>query len=347
MSMDLLAWLGHVEAEMGHGEFRVLFRLCWHCNQKTLLCCPSIDELATGAGMSERSVYRAIDALEQNGYIAVVRERWPNGTQKVNRYTILADTTFRMPDGREIRIKATAEEAESRVTPMSPGLEEQPGDTGGAGRVTPMSPNEQGRYNQEVDSPPSPVGDGPPPQPEDLFGEKLPAVAEPKLEDLVLAEWRRLQTEHPMVKGIRQLDHSRITKIGTRARTAQQGEQTAWEVWQEIFLRIRSSRFLCGRKPPDKKHDKPFGLGIDYVLRPAEFLRILEGFYDDRPGDQTAGYDPDTGRRMGPSEQAGRAALERLRSRRTQPGQFGDSGGGRNGHDPGTARNLLPSPAGR
>jgi len=335
MSMTLMAWLGHVEPEMGHSEFRVLFRLCWHLNEGDLLCCPSIEDLAGKTGMSERTVYRAIDKLESDGYIAVHRERWPNGTQKNNRYAILADVSFKMPGGNNVRIKLSKEDSKSRVTLVSGGVD-QPGDTGVTGRVTPMSPNEQGRYNKEV-IPPSPNGEGTPTENSDLFGE-VAAEPEPPLAERVVAAWKQLASEVPAISNIRLVDDARAKKIVARAAAAaRQLGITPWEVWQQVLAAIPRSSFLCGRAPPGKGYVKPMTLTIDYVLRPAEFQKILEGAYDDRPGSGPSSYDPSTGRRYGPSEQAGRSVLERRRARRAQSQQPGDIPG-----SPGNPHAAIP-----
>lgn len=308
MSMTLMAWLGRVEDEIQHSEFRVLFRLCWHCNEQDLLCCPSIDELVRGAAMSKSSVLRSLKELEKRAFITVERDRWANGTQKNNRYTILADLVFTLPDGRKIDLRPTPEQLALRVSPATPGeisrVSDQPGVTHDTSRVSIVTPNEQGSINKEE----SPL----------FLTEEAPSLdlmdqsqIPPPLTDYVLEGWKRLVEDHPRIQGIRVLNESRKKKIAARAREiSSQSTLTAHQVWDQMFLAIRGSDFLCGRAPPGRNYSAPFTLSLDKILEPARFIQTLERASIDAEHNR-ATSDPTTGRRFGPAEQAGREAMRR------------------------------------
>lgn len=320
MSYDLLGWMGAVDGGLSDGEFRVLFRLCWHANQKTGEIYPSIETIGQSTGMHPRTVMRHVKQLEDKRYIEVERGRWANGTQKVNRYVILADITYRMPDDREVTVKV-------KMPPKNPGDKsvtwtDEPGDKSVAHRVTVLSPIEEGRVKKEV--PPLPTGEDTPAG--NLFGETLPAIQQPDLVDQVFNAWRELAKEIPGITSIDVLNDSRRKKIAARGKEGKTNDRTAWEAWEQVFRNIRASTYLCGEDPPGRGYTDPFALSIEFVLRPSEFLRILDGGYRANRSDLT--HSPDTGRRFGPSEQAGRAAIARIRANEDQRADGRDGGGG-------------------
>jgi len=57
--------------------------------------------------------------------------------------------------------------------------------------------------------------------------------------------------------------------------------------WTHLCMRIEASDFLTGRT------DKPFSCGIDWILKPANFAKILEGNYDNKKPNQPAHADKD------------------------------------------------------
>lgn len=326
-----MAWLGDIEDEIGHSEFRVLFRLCWHCNERDLLCCPSIEELVRGAGMSRSSVLRALKELEARSFITVDRERWDNGTQKNNRYTILADVVITMPNGRKVDLSPTAEQRANRVSPAEPGensrVSNQPGVTHDANRVSIVTPEEQGSGNKED----SPLSFGEPP-PRDEGGSNLPAVidqpmfelipdAAPELDliDYVKAEWAKLSADHPRIANPRVWNDSRTKKIKSRAMDvvrAAPAPVSMFDVWDQIFAAIRGSEWLRGDSAPSKGYSESFVVYLDFVLRQSEFFKILEKAPIDAERNRT--IPTVNGRQLSGSEQAAYRAIERQIARRKQ-----------------------------
>lgn len=194
------------------------------------------------------------------------------------------------------------------------------------------SPAEQSRFSGEESQkrdtdpsigpkdgilPPSPDGEGTPKGELELFGEGGIAGGDPvPLEDFVVEAWHALKRDFPGVADIDVINDSRKKKIHARAdevvraRKKQKRPCSPEDVWLEIFDRIRASTFLTGRDPPGRGYTRPFKLTIDFVLRPSEFLSILDRDNDTASGNRA--FDARTGRQFGPAEQATRAAIARL-----------------------------------
>jgi hypothetical protein len=177
--------------------------------------------------------------------------------------------------------------------------------------------------NQEEEESPPPSYEGDTPTGEtDLFGGELPVDEDPMpLEGFVTEAWHALKRDHPGVADIDILNPSRIKKISARAADVVKGRAkkkpaqilTEEDVWLEIFDHIRKSTYLCGRAPPGRGYTRPFKLTIDYVLRPSEFGKILEGGYDDDERFNTSrSFDANSGRSYGSAEQATRESLASL-----------------------------------
>ncbi len=66
-----------------------------------------------------------------------------------------------------------------------------------------------------------------------------------------------------------------------RARWKEQKERKNLDWWARFFAYIADSDFLMGRV--DAHHGrKPFEVSLDWVLKPANFLKIIEGAYQNR-----------------------------------------------------------------
>lgn len=62
-----------------------------------------------------------------------------------------------------------------------------------------------------------------------------------------------------------------------RASLTARVREVGLEGWERAIRRAEQSPFLTGRTG-----DKPFGLTLDWMLKPANFTKIIEGNYDDR-----------------------------------------------------------------
>lgn len=62
--------------------------LKWHCKSREFVCYPSVGALASESGFARKTVERAIQILEQRGYLYVWREKYSktDKRRRVNRY---------------------------------------------------------------------------------------------------------------------------------------------------------------------------------------------------------------------------------------------------------------------
>lgn len=169
--------------------------------------------------------------------------------------------------------------------------------------------------------------------PKNLYGdfeEKSPVVSDREsLCEFVSSEWATLKTEAPGIRGIRSIDNGLRQRIFDRAKQHARPGEHPGDVWKEVFDAIRRSRFLRGLAPPSTNHPRPFKLGLDWLTKAENFRCVIGGKYDD---DGIAGsYDPATGRRYSPAEQATRAVVARLGP---------DAGGRVGGRDPRSGLDL-------
>ena len=51
-------------------------------------------------------------------------------------------------------------------------------------------------------------------------------------------------------------------------------------VFKEVLAKVEANRFLCGEGRPREAGAKPFRASLDYILRPDQWIRIREGFYE-------------------------------------------------------------------
>ncbi|WP_374648655.1 helix-turn-helix domain-containing protein [Rhizorhabdus sp.] len=285
---------------------------------------PAVETIARKASVSPRTVQNAIRSLAGKMLLRIV-ERKNRSSYYVFNLPNLPHVERERPRKEQGPLDLTgagdSPVLNLRVQEIHPtGARGSATGAGGAPRNV-MEPSEE-------TIPPSPDGEGTPTDEIDLFGDTIPADLERPLEDRVAEAWHTLTAEIPTIGDIQLLGDDRRRKIGARASAAaKQLGITPWAAWERIFDAIRRSTWLKGLEPPGRNYSKPFKLTLDHVLRPSEFQKILEGAYDDRSGTGQHKFDPSTGRRFGPSEQAGRSVLERRRARRAQSQQPGDNPG--------------------
>lgn len=298
-------------------------------------------------GLSKRTVLECLDDLVELGVLGPTSER-RGSTRQIVVYH------FNMVDLPQVP-RWSSRKSGAKAHPLSEQVQKRPerGAVSTAEEVQKRTTEPSSMNQEEEDSPPTPNGVVTPTV--DLFGNPEPEEEPEALEDQVTRLWHTLKADEPGIADVDVLNPSRLKRLSARAneiaaaRRKRGAPTTPEDVWDEIFGRIRASTFLCGRAPPGKGRTGPFKLTIDFVLRPAEFGKILEGAYDDdeRYRDNT-GFDARNGREYGSAEQAVRGALDRLGSSR----QFRTGGGnprGADGRGPGGAASgtrALPGRAG-
>ena len=117
MSVKVMSWVFEHSTSTGN-ERLVLLAIADHANDDQWSCWPSVPKLAAKACVSERTVQRALHALEERGELAIDRGAGPSGTH-----------LFRVcPQGRQVdtpqAVSPVTDQAQG-VTPVTPG-----GDTG-------------------------------------------------------------------------------------------------------------------------------------------------------------------------------------------------------------------------
>jgi hypothetical protein len=233
------------DERLSNGQCRVGIALLFTFhNTVTGECYPSFRQLAEKSRTSQGTVLRAINALEDAGYLDV--ERSDGGCNERNSYTI----------------KRSASGAfEQENTPLA----ERKHFTSGAScsasgvRNTPLVIDalNTGITTQEVNTGIKPsLGAG-------IEQDALDAYCD-------MAAELNLQIPRAI---------SKARRSGIQARIKQHGPQG----WQAALDAIRNSRFLRGQ---DGNWN---GVTLDWLLKPANFLKVIEGNYRDREpksGDQ-------------------------------------------------------------
>jgi uncharacterized protein YdaU (DUF1376 family) len=118
----------------------------------------------------------------------------------------------------------------------------------------------------------------PEPEPLDTIAKAIDVPAAPKVEnvDYVRADrafqlFVQAATRQPCWSVPEAMNKTRRASLTARLREAGLGG------WERAIHRAEQSPFLTGRSG-----DKPFALSLDWMLKPANFTKIVEGNYDDR-----------------------------------------------------------------
>ena len=68
-----------------------------------------------------------------------------------------------------------------------------------------------------------------------------------------------------------------------RARWKQKQEYQSLDFWKDFFRQVKASSFLTG------KTDKPFMADLEWLVKPTNFQKVLEGRYDNRSNNKPGG----------------------------------------------------------
>ena len=91
--------------------------------------------------------------------------------------------------------------------------------------------------------------------------------------------YHKLCPSHPKVQKLTPPRISRLKKLWA--------EYSNIEFWETFFEGIEASDFLTGRVPPTGDHTSSFVAPFDWILKPANFTKIIEGTYANRTKDVT------------------------------------------------------------
>jgi len=95
----------------------------------------------------------------------------------------------------------------------------------------------------------------------------------------VIAAYHELLPDLPQVKV---WSHKRRESLNARIRERSADGKAANEItyWRSLFQHVAASDFLCGRKTD-------FRADLEWLLRPENFAKVIEGRYDNRPNGAT------------------------------------------------------------
>lgn len=92
----------------------------------------------------------------------------------------------------------------------------------------------------------------------------------------IIDEYHRLL---PTARRIREWTTSRQQLLRARWREKAERQDLAW--WRKFFDYVATSDFLCGRTKPSPGRN-PFELSLDWLCISANFVKVLEGAYDNK-----------------------------------------------------------------
>ena len=100
----------------------------------------------------------------------------------------------------------------------------------------------------------------------------LPAAACPHTE--ILALYHELLPANPRIKV---WDTARSSTL--RARWREDAKRQSLDYWRRFFTHVAASPFLTGKVPD--RNGRPFLPGLDWLLKAANFAKVIEGRYHD------------------------------------------------------------------
>lgn len=83
----------------------------------------------------------------------------------------------------------------------------------------------------------------------------------------------------------------KITGARSAAIRARWRDHPDLSFWESFFVRVETSDFLCGRAPPGNGREMPFKADFEWIIKQANFVKILEGRYDNRRSSDGAKVD--------------------------------------------------------
>lgn len=293
--------------------WKVLVMLAKRVGKRGFDVWPKHKTLATDCEISVSSARRALKELEDAGFLQIVARFDEEGDRTSNIYRLQVRAKMMFPND-EIDLQPDDDDDEPSIPVRSRGglfnLNTPPCSPENRRSVqieqTGLFTDEQaeedseGRNSNEGFSP-SPAGEGPP--------------AAESLIDFVERRWAEIVEQNDnRIAAIRKLDDGLRHTIELRGKQHAREGETPIDVWREALDNIATSRFLRGLVPPGPGRDSPFRLSIGWATRASTFREILSGSFN-RDRDPNL-HDPNTGRRLGPTEAALAGTIKRMRAAR-------------------------------
>lgn len=296
MSSKALAWALEQEVRPASAKL-LLIVMADVANHTTREIFTSIAYLEDATSLNRKTIFPAIEKLVELG--------------------IIEDTGRRTGKTNQIKIYRLTMEPVPKTVPISGQYETDPIFPAKSPDFSGKSPD-IGTRNLETN-----LEDGLYPS---LASQELPLgdVKPEALVEFVDRRWGEICASNPGIAKIRKIDPGLAKTIDDRGRMHARDGETPMQVWDAALKNVETSAFLCGRAPPGKGRDSPFRLSIGWMSKASNFREILGGRYN---AERSPGIiDEATGRRLGPTDQALRGSIERLRNARERSGGGRDQG---------------------
>jgi len=114
---------------------------------------------------------------------------------------------------------------------------------------------------------------------EDTSSEKPSALSPPCPHEEIIDLYHEIL---PMGRQVRKnlwKGSAREKNLQARWREDKERQSTLW--WGKFFHHIAQSPFLTGQVPPRRPGDKPFEISLDWIVEKGNFIKIVEGKYDE------------------------------------------------------------------
>jgi hypothetical protein len=104
-----------------------------------------------------------------------------------------------------------------------------------------------------------------------------------ELHDGVIAAYHELLPDLPAVRDWPERRKRKLdARIGERMKAGKRADELKY--WRDLFAKVQTSDFLCGRKGDWRCP------GLEWLLEPANFLKVIEGNYDNTARPNGAGH---------------------------------------------------------
>jgi hypothetical protein len=295
---------------LGASEKLVLLALANYADA-SMCCWPSQDRLADDTELSARTVWSALKGLEEKCIVSRRQRKRADGTRSTDVFTLHFDQVAKAASGGNDHSQIPQKQVATVAT------------------LTTFEPSKNHQRESSLRSDSRPPA---PPEPE-LDDELEPAaaaavvdaefedvgsaqlaliVAEPDADRLTRAEVLRLwneTAERCNLAFVKEITEARWRAV--KARTGRHGISA----WRDLLAKVEASAFLQGRVG-----GRGWKCDFDWVLKPANWQKIIEDGYDDRHrnGGRDAGTgadQPQPDRRLQQMGQGAALALARIQRR--------------------------------
>lgn len=233
------------------GQKLVLLMLSNYCNSHTGQCNPSHQRLAEECCMGTSTLKRHLASLADNGVIEIIH-RANDGVSLPNQYILKLDGVGPNRAGGGSKLDRGVGPNRATNQEYKPVIE--PSLVADATSSLVSDDNEPKK--------PSPITSA---KLAELYHRFCPSL--PRISDL--SDQRRKAMKARWIQAGKGIDMYDIADL-----------DSGLEWWRTFFQVVEASDFLTGRVAPSGSREKPFRANIDWLLKPSNFLKVVEGNYD-------------------------------------------------------------------